>query len=117
MLGDITRSPYAQRVFAVLDSQHGHGLSDHLTEMGIPHSNIIVWDANGIEHLYPRSILEARFGAYGAVVIAGDRVTIGDHNVTKQELAGLVVNGLRGDEALPEELLTKLIHPLEALLY
>lgn len=117
MLGDITRSPYAQRVFAVLDSRHGHGLSDHLIEMGVPRDNVVIWEANGIEYLYPRSILEARFGAYDALVIAGDRVNIGAHAITKQELADLVVNSLRGDEALPEELLAKLIRPLEALLY
>jgi hypothetical protein len=117
MLGDISRSPYSQRIFAVLDSRHGHGLRDHLAQIGIKPEHIVVWAGNGIEFVYPRGILEHRFGQFSEIKIDDDVVTINGHSVTKQELNDYVVNHLRGGEELPDELTAKLLDPLEALLF
>jgi hypothetical protein len=84
--------------------------------MGIKRENVVVWTGNGIEFVYPRKILEQRFGRAEVVIVDDDRVAIGDHTMTKQELNQLVVTVLRGDEAPPEELTNKLMGPLEALL-
>lgn len=117
ILGDVTRSPYAGRVFAVLDSVHGKGLADRLENMGIKREHIIVWDGNGIEHLYPRTLLETKFGQYSEIKIEGENVLINGHTITKRQLSEFVVNNLHGDEKLPEELLRNLVRPLESLLY
>jgi hypothetical protein len=117
MLGDIRRSPYSQRIFAVIDSRHGLGLVDRLVEMGINREHVVVWKGNGIEHVYPRKILERRFGQFGEITIDGDIVTINGHSVSKQELNDYVVNHLRGDEEVPQELIEKLLGPLEAILF
>ena len=117
MLGDVSRSPYSQRIFAVLDFRHGHGLKDHLAQMGIKPEHIVVWDGNGIEYVYPRSVLEHRFGQFSEIKINEDIVTINGHSVTKHELNEYVVNSLRGGEELPEELINKLLGPLETLLF
>lgn len=117
MLEDVARSPYADRIFAVLDSRHGHGLADHLVQLGIKRDHIVVWDRNGIEYVYPRSVIEARFGQFSDIEIEGDRVSINGHSLTKQQLADHVVNNLRGNEELPPELMKKLIGPLESILF
>jgi hypothetical protein len=117
MLGDVTRSPYSQRIFAVLDSRHGHGLVDQLVQMGIKREHIVVWEGNGIEYVYPRKLLERRFGQFSDFTINGDIVIVNGHSVTKQELNNYVVNNLRGEEELPQELMEKLLTPLEAWLF
>jgi hypothetical protein len=117
MLGDIARSPYAHRIFVVVDARHGQGLIDALVTMGLERQNIIVWSNNGIEFVYPRTTIEQRFGQFAGPVLDDDRVVINKHSVTKQELNEYVVNSLRGDEELPTELMDKLIRPLEELLF
>jgi predicted ATPase len=117
MLGDVTRSPYSQRIFAVLDSRHGHGLVDQLVQMGIKREHVVVWEGNGIEYVYPRKLLERRFGQFSDFTINGDIVIVNGHSVTKQELNNYVVNNLRGEEELPQELMEKLLTPLEAWLF
>jgi len=117
MLGDVTRSPYADRVFAVSDSRHGHGLTDHLVQMGIRRDHVVVWDRNGIEYVYPHGVIEARFGQFSDIVMDGDRVVINGHTLSKQQLADYVVNSLRGNEELPAELMKKLVGPLESVLF
>ena len=61
LFGDIQKSPYKSRIFAVIDSIHGSGLPQHLENMGLPKENIIVWSKNGIEHYYPPIILSEIF--------------------------------------------------------
>lgn len=115
MFGDIRRSPYANRIFVVLDARHGSGLKDQLSSMGI--DNVIVWEHNGIEFLYPESVIEQRFGQFSGIEIDGDRVTINAHNVSKQELSEFVINTMTSDDVFPAELDSKLIKPLQNVLY
>jgi len=101
----------------VIDSRHGRELPEQLRQAGIPPTNTIVWDNNGIEFVYPRELLSARFGGDGTPTIAGDSVSINSHVITKSDLATYVTNALTGQEALPPELHTKLLVPLERILF
>jgi hypothetical protein len=85
--------------------------------MGIKREHIVVWEGNGIEYVYPRKLLERRFGQFSDFTINGDIVIVNGHSVTKQELNNYVVNNLRGEEELPQELMEKLLTPLEAWLF
>jgi hypothetical protein len=40
--------------------------------MGMLGENIAAWSANGIEYVYPPSILDQVYGAGGQIVINGD---------------------------------------------
>jgi hypothetical protein len=117
MLGDIQRSPYANRLLVVIDKVHGAGLTAHLLEQGVAAEHVIVWDSNGIEFLYPRALLEQRFGAFGELSLDGDVVTANGQSIRKAELSDFVVTRLRGDEDLPPELQAKLLEPLRSILY
>jgi hypothetical protein len=97
ILTDLQKSPYRDRIFAVIDSVHGHGLQATLVAMGLPQANIIVWSANGIEHFYPPSVLDSIFGGGGTVSIVGDIVTRNGISYTKADLASRVCALLASD--------------------
>lgn len=115
MLADFTRSPYANRIFVVLDSVHEKSMPAQLVKMGLAAENIVVWEKNGIEHLYPVSTMQRRFGVFASIDITGDEVSANGVTVKKRELAEFIVANMTGGEALPEELKQKLISPLRAL--
>src|SRR5690606_7680542 len=70
LLTDLQKSPYRDRIYAVLDSVHGAGLKNSLLAMGLPQENVVIWSLNGIEHLYPGEVLEGIFGSGGALSIS-----------------------------------------------
>lgn len=115
MLADFSRSPYANRIFVVLDSVHEKSMPAQLVKMGLAAENIIVWQKNGIEYLYPASTMERKFGVFGSIDIAGDEVSANGVTVKKRELADFIVANMTGSEPLPEELEQKLIAPLRSL--
>ncbi|RMG81835.1 MAG: ATP-binding protein [Chloroflexi bacterium] len=117
MLLDIQRSPYGDRIFVVLDSIHGTGLSQKLQEMGISKENIITWERNGIEHLYPKSILDKYFGSADGIKINGDTVSANGVSCKKSELAEFVIKNMSESTELPEELKKKLLCKLDAILF
>ncbi len=103
LLGDIQKGPFRNRVFVILDSRHQTSLIDQLERMGLPKEQIIVWSQNGIEHCYPRQILQHIFGAEGPISISGDVVEINAVRKTKSDLADEVVARLTKDSQFPEE--------------
>lgn len=115
MLGDIQRSPYAGRLFAVLDSVHGTGLAERLVKLGVDADKIITWEGNGIEYVYPASSLQDVFGTTN-ISIDGDRVSGNGHTLTKADLAQKVTDKLSTDTELPAEFEDKLLTPLGRLL-
>ncbi len=117
MLSDIRRSPYADRMFVILDSVHGHGLTEELERMGIAKDNIIVWDANGIEYVYPRDVLEKRFGDFDKLIIEDDRVSANGTVVLKKELSEFVVANMTADHELPSELKERFLNKLDSVIY
>ena len=117
MLTDIRRSPYADRIFVILDAVHGPSLVNKVEQMGVRRSNIIVWDGNGIEHVFPREILEQHFGSYEELDIRDDVVSANGIEVRKQELADYVVDRLTRETDPPNEVRRKLLDPLDSILY
>ena len=118
MLTDIRRSPYAERMFVVIDRVHATGLTEHLIKMGISKDNIIVWDSNGIEYVYPTHLLERRFGGkIENLTISGDEVSGNGLTVRKKELADFIVQNLDGTDSLPDELNEKLLKRLDSILH
>lgn len=91
LFGDIQKSPYHGRVFAVIDSIHGVGLVQHLEKMGVPKDNIIVWSKNGIEYYYPPEIMKTIFQSSGDFAISGDQITLNGLVYSKNDLCDLVL--------------------------
>lgn len=117
MLSDIQRSPYGDRIFVVLDSIHGIGISQQLQDMGVREDNIITWGKNGIEFMYPESLLEKRFGAFDQLEVNDDVVTTNGIQVKKADLANFVTKNLSAAVELPTELEVKLLDKLDTILF
>jgi predicted ATP-dependent endonuclease of OLD family len=109
LLTDIQRSPYRDRIVAVLDSVHTPALQGALVSMGIPVENIVVWSKNGIEYFYPPSLLDEVFGLGGELVIAGDVVSRNGIEYPKAELAEKVSARLTDATPMCMELDVKLL--------
>jgi predicted ATP-dependent endonuclease of OLD family len=103
LLTDIQRSPYRERIVAVVDSVHGAGFKETLVAMGLPPENIVVWSENGIEYLYPEGILSTIFGAGGHIEISADTVTRNGITYTKAELCDKVCARLASDSPVNSE--------------
>lgn len=113
MLGDIQRSPYHDRIFAVLDSVHERGLKDQLVAMGVPQENVVVWSRNGIEHFYPPTILDNIFGVGGDIEIKDDLVTRNGLSYNKSVLADKVSDLLLADTQMNVEFDQKFLKLIE----
>jgi len=103
LFGDIQKSPYKDRIFAILDSVHGGGLTASLVSMGLTKDNIITWQKNGIEYYYPAQILQTIYGSTEEIVIDGDLVKLNGIEYNKNQLVDLVVDKLTKDVELPNE--------------
>jgi len=103
ILSDIQKSPYHDRIIALVDSVHGTGLKDSLTSMGLLEENILVWSKNGIEHVYPPSLLDQIFGCGGDITIVDDNVTRNGLTYKKAELAEKICQRFTPDTPLHRE--------------
>ena len=116
VLGDFTKSPLRDRVFVVLDSVHQPGLRNELATMGVVATNIVRWDANGIEYLYPSTIVSTIFSCdqsqHTQLRISDDRVEMNGIVHTKAALSDEVLARMTAETQLPMELETKLLAPL-----
>ena len=91
LFGDIQKSPYQNRIFAVIDSVHGSGLPQQLEKMGIPKGNVVVWSKNGIEYYYPPQILNDIFHSTDELSINGDQISLNNLTYTKNDLVEMVI--------------------------
>ena len=119
-LHDISRSPFRTRIFAVLDSVVPNpSLKQQLVAMGLVSENIIQWSANGVEYLYPSSVLARIFSCaesrVGELSINGDDVSLNGITKRKVELSALVCEQLTVETPLPAEVSEKLISKLLSL--
>lgn len=116
--GDLTRSPFRDRLFVVLDSVHQPGLTAELEGMGVLRNNIVTWDKNGIEYVYPESLVAEVFSTTPArvteIVITDDRAELNGIAKTKNELKSEILRRLDSSTKLPDELETKLLAPVAA---
>jgi hypothetical protein len=103
LLTDIQRSPYRERIIAVIDAVHGTGLRQALVNMGLPNDNIVIWSQNGIEYLYPAELLDSIYGAGGQLSITGDTVSRNGIIYTKAELSENVCSRLRSETLMSTE--------------
>lgn len=103
LFGDIQKSPYRDRIFAVLDSVHGKGLISSLESMGLPKPNIITWKNNGIEYYYPKRILQSIYGSSDEFVIEGDMIKLNGSEYNKNQLVDMVVDKMTKESELPQE--------------
>jgi len=106
---DLQNSPYKNRIFPVLDSIHGKGISDKLIGMGIPSENIIVWENNGIEYVYPESILTSIFGGAYKLDVSGDEIAANGQSFKKVELAERVNSMLDSETNFSKEFTEKIL--------
>lgn len=112
LLADLQKSPYRDRIFAVVDSVHGPGLPESLASMGLPKENIVVWSSNGIEHVYPPETLDAIFGSGGSILISGDQVSRNGISYNKNELAEKVCSRVGPSTPMHNEFDSKFLNRL-----
>jgi predicted ATPase len=103
LLTDIQRSPYRERIIAIVDSVHSHDLKQTLVSMGMLEDNIVVWSQNGVEFVYPPSILDEIFGVGGQIVVNGDIVSRNGLNYSKVELANQVCSRITPTTPMSQE--------------
>lgn len=115
LLNGIQRSPYHDRLFVVLDSQHSAGLAQEISSMGVPKSRIIEWSKNGIEFFYPDEILDGIFGSGPEIEIEGSVVSRNGIRFNKTELAEKVCGAIRPETKMNSELKNKLLEKLDEL--
>ena len=58
--GDLSASPYRDRLFVVLDQKHSLKKSRG-ERQGVQGDNMVVWSENGIEYLYPEELIAIAF--------------------------------------------------------
>ena len=80
--------------------------------MGLLPENIVTWAGNGIEYVYPRSLLREIFEGNEPISITEDVVSAGDISVRKIQLAREVVRRRDTETPLPTELEEALISKL-----
>ena len=118
-LGDIQLSPYRDRTFAVYDQVEQAGLDRVCERLGLPAKNKVRWSGNGIEYMYPASMLREIFRDAAASVegleIDGDYVRFGGISYKKMELCRLVCDRLTDATEYPDELETNLLSVLRTL--
>lgn len=116
LFGDIQKSPYHKRIFAVLDSVHGTGLIAHLEKMGLPKENIVVWSKNGIEHYYPKKIISDIFQSSESFAIKGDLIFLNGLTYTKNELVEMVVPKVDSSAEYNDEFKTEFLSKIDSVL-
>lgn len=114
LLTDIQKSPYRDRIVVVLDAVHGQGLRSTLEGMGVLPGNIVIWSKNGIEFLYPESVLFKIYGEGGQLEIIGDDVMRNGISYKKAELAEKVCKLITKDTRIEGEFSEKFLSIVDA---
>jgi predicted ATP-dependent endonuclease of OLD family len=118
--GDFMKSPFRTRIFVVIDSVHQAGIVQKLLDWGIPQNNIVKWEQNGIEYVYPTEVMMTVFACnqetLAHMVMDGDRITVNGITKTKNELKTDVVRLLHPDVVQKDELKTKLLDRVSAMI-
>jgi hypothetical protein len=113
LFSDIQKSPYRQRILVVLDAIHSATLPQEIKRLGVPIENVITWQENGIEYVYPPAVLDQIFGTGGALTIDGDVVERNGLQYKKNDLATKVVDALRPETEMHPEFADKFLSLLE----
>jgi hypothetical protein len=115
-LGDMRKSPFRDRTYIILDSVHTKGTVQGLESLGAQPANIIVWDRNGIEYVYPPSLLREAFSCDEAALADlstnADNVVVGRESIRKVVLGAEVIAKMRADTLQADELERKFLQPM-----
>jgi predicted ATPase len=115
-LGDIQKSPFRDRTFIILDSVHTAGTKDSLIKMGACDDNIIIWNKNGVEYIYPPEILSSIFSCseerLSEIEISDDNVSLNGITQRKTDLSQSVIKAINSETIFPDEVVEKFIEPL-----
>jgi len=103
LLTDIQRSPYRDRIIAVIDSVHAPGLKQTLVQMGMLDENVVTWSSNGVEYVYPPTVLDDVFGGGGQVTVSDDLVSRNGVSYTKVDLADKVCERVTAQTSMSQE--------------
>lgn len=115
LFSDIQKSPYRDRVIAVLDKVHGKDIISSIKDMGFKAENILVWDENGIEYYYPTAIINTIFSSSDPIQIKDDNVECNGISYKKAELVEKVLIHLDEHVVYPEEFKKKFLNKIEAI--
>jgi hypothetical protein len=119
-LGDIYKSPFRSRTFVVLDSVHTQGTRQDLINMGAIPKNVIVWEKNGIEYVYPPNLVAQVFGCgesdLSALSISDDEISLNGITRRKMALCSEIVAAITSETKQSDELEKKLLGPLSVAL-
>lgn len=119
-LGDMQLSPYRNRTFIVYDKVKQAGIERACKNAGLPDSSRIEWLENGIEFLYPISVLRSIYRKndmeLSDLIIDNDRVCVGEITYTKMELCKMVTAQMTRQTPLSDEIHAKLLKPIRALM-
>jgi predicted ATPase len=118
-LGDMQISPYRERTFAVSDRVEQAGLNRVCDRVGLPERNKIKWTGNGIEYVYPTSILRSIFRdenmTAAALNTGNDQVSYGGLSYKKTDLCRQVCERIDSQTVYPDELEMRLVAVLAHL--
>jgi predicted ATPase len=116
--GDLHRTPLRNRIFVVLDSVHQPGLARELSDMGVLSENVIIWERNGIEYVYPPTLIAAVYACppdrAAEITISGDVVSLNGIDRTKNDLKTEILSRIDSATQLPEEFDAKLVDRVRA---
>lgn len=119
-LGDIYKSPFRNRTFVVLDSIHTHGTKEDLIDMGAVPENIVIWEHNGIEYVYPPELVANVFGCgisdLPSLSTKNDEISLNGVTRRKTVLCEEVASAMTPETKQSNELEQKLLGPLAAAL-
>jgi predicted ATP-dependent endonuclease of OLD family len=115
LLTDIQRSPYRERIVAVLDAVHGAGLKQALVSMGLPEDNVVVWSRNGGEYVYPAAALDAVFGSGGELTISDDLVSRNGLTYNKADLADRICAKTTAEVEMSQEFYERFLSLVQRL--
>ncbi len=118
ILGDISKSPYKNRIYIILDSTHAPSITTGLTNKGVPTENIIEWENNGIEYYYPHTILGEIFSCDHNLlnnmrINKGGTITLNGITKTKDQLCEEVTNKIEKLTKYNDEFKSKLIDKIK----
>ena len=112
---DLQKSPYRTRIIAILDKTHDSSVEQTLVKAGIPEENIIIWDENGIEYVYPESILNSIYGSGNSIIVNGDIVSKNGIDYKKWELCQKISNKVNSDTEYTQEFQDKFFKTIERI--
>lgn len=119
VFGDLSKSPYSERIFVMLDERHTSRVGN-FQKKGMPRDRVIELENNGIEYYYPAKILAEIFkcgkNPHQQLNIQGNIVKINDIEYTKRKLAEEVTYRLDSSMMIDPELSKKIFDPIRELI-